>query len=352
MTRRQKMGCAVLLLASLVCFALGEVVVRLVHAGPKFSPDPECGWVLTPNYAQGVERHNQWGLRDEDRGPTKSTGIQRIVVIGDSFTYGAGVRLEACYPKVLESLLADGVDVVNGGVPGYSTAQASSWLKKFGLEYKPDLIILGFFLGNDVWENVGSATHHVVERALTEKPVRKRSERSFWRRLRNTSAFYRVLKKLPDRLDSVDPDLELDVYWRHTLSRMGVCAHGPARDSWEPGWTIARQSMQAIAAVADCPVVVLAIPDEFQVNPGVRAEVVQRYGINEASYDWYLPNRRLKEMCKELGWVFLDVSPMFEQRIAAGERLYIPPLDAHWNDAGHRAAAEALRDLPALKPFR
>jgi hypothetical protein len=49
-------------------------------------------------------RYNSLGLRGAEV-PAKKTGVRRVVVVGDSFTEGQGVRESETYPKVLESLL-------------------------------------------------------------------------------------------------------------------------------------------------------------------------------------------------------------------------------------------------------
>ena len=56
--------------------------------------------------------------------------------------------------SALADLLAPrGVEVLNLGVGGYGTAQQLLTLEEDGLRYRPDLVVLGFFLGNDVQNN-------------------------------------------------------------------------------------------------------------------------------------------------------------------------------------------------------
>jgi len=42
--------------------------------------------------------------------------------------------------------------VLNAGVGGYSTLQEYLWLQVYGHALQPDLIILGFYAGNDILE--------------------------------------------------------------------------------------------------------------------------------------------------------------------------------------------------------
>src|SRR5262245_64633635 len=41
------------------------------------------------------------------------------------------------------------IDIINAGYPMTHTAEQLVILKKYGLQYHPDLVILGFFVGND-----------------------------------------------------------------------------------------------------------------------------------------------------------------------------------------------------------
>src|SRR6266850_1022453 len=92
-------------------------------------PDAEIGWVLAPSF-KGVGRGPGWsvtiatdslGLRDREY--DLDDVAARIVVIGDSYTFGFGVEAEETFPKVAERELMRtslaGVEVVNAGVNGY-----------------------------------------------------------------------------------------------------------------------------------------------------------------------------------------------------------------------------------------
>ena len=101
---------------------------------------------------------NQLGFRD-DREYTLAKGPRtfRILVLGDSVTFGHGSVFERTYPYLLEQQLRDWrpeVDwqVWNLGVPGYNTRQEWAYLTDVVAAYVPDLVIVGFF-PNDVTDN-------------------------------------------------------------------------------------------------------------------------------------------------------------------------------------------------------
>lgn len=165
-----------ILLQVVIVFGLGEIVVRLVHpqttyselkklVGSYYEPSPFNTFHLKPNY-RGQEPSQQFpgtkasiainalGLRGKETTYNKPEGVKRILILGDSYAFGLYVNNEETYPFLLEEeLLKKGykVEVLNAGyADGHDTDQEYVWLLNEGLKYHPDVIILGFFHGNDV----------------------------------------------------------------------------------------------------------------------------------------------------------------------------------------------------------
>jgi len=98
---------------------------------------------------------NDLGFRDtRDYVLAKPPGSFRILVLGDSVTFGHGATYETTYPYLLEQRLEawrPQVDwqVWNLGVPGYNTADELAYLHEVGERFAPDLVIVGFF-SNDL----------------------------------------------------------------------------------------------------------------------------------------------------------------------------------------------------------
>lgn len=106
--------------------------------------------------SSGVEVSiNSYGFRDYEFEVEKPRGMYRIIAVGDSWTFGEGVRLEDTYPKKLEkklnqySLHRKLFEVLNTGVQGYNTVEEAVLLRHRILPLKPDLIIVGFTEAND-----------------------------------------------------------------------------------------------------------------------------------------------------------------------------------------------------------
>ncbi len=102
---------------------------------------PRLGWSLRENWAGrwswtgGYARINAQGIRDDDPVTPKPAGERRLLILGDSITFGAKVRTDQAYPHVLErNLLERGLNwrVLNGGVTSYDPSQEAEWLDIFG----------------------------------------------------------------------------------------------------------------------------------------------------------------------------------------------------------------------------
>lgn len=112
---------------------------------------------LMPNmiiYEEGIEyKINSKGMRDYEFPYEKPQDTYRVVVLGDSVTFGYNIHMDDSYPKQLERLLNENnkekYEVINLGVGAYNTWQEFQLLKNEGLKYNPDLIIFGF-LFNDL----------------------------------------------------------------------------------------------------------------------------------------------------------------------------------------------------------
>jgi GDSL-like Lipase/Acylhydrolase family len=150
-------------LATMVSLLAIEIWVRTAWDASRGEPgfflsDPVRGQRLAPNYDgwfAGVPAHtNSLGFRDtREYSLQKSPGTFRILVLGDSVTFGHGATDETSYPYLLEQRLREwrpGVkwEVWNLGIPGYNTAQELAYLGEVGERYAPDLVIVGFFLND------------------------------------------------------------------------------------------------------------------------------------------------------------------------------------------------------------
>jgi lysophospholipase L1-like esterase len=165
-----------------------------------FQPSSTRVWELVPGFSghrtDWGDRNwvtltvNLQGRRDTEVPLAKPPGTYRIAVLGDSVAFGARVLVEDDFVSLLEARLnarSTGLhyQILNFGVPGYSTWQEHLMLKEKALAYNPDLIVLVFVM-NDFYDNnvAGRAGYLDLTRI---QGVAK------W--LRENSAFYRFMRE-------------------------------------------------------------------------------------------------------------------------------------------------------------
>jgi len=118
-------------------------------ASPTFSIyDDVLGWTIGPNRksADGLYYSSSEGLRAPHEGISfaKSTNKTRIVLVGDSYTFGEDVMHEDTWGRLLEIALGAEFEVLNFGVPGYGLDQAYLRYEKDVRKWKPKVVILSF----------------------------------------------------------------------------------------------------------------------------------------------------------------------------------------------------------------
>lgn len=92
---------------------------------------------------------DEHGFRNVAPWPEKA----RIVVVGDSLTYGWGVTAEESWTTVLDEQIGEG-RLITLGLPGAVPQQYTRYLEQHGLGLQPEIVIYGIFSGNDFQDSV------------------------------------------------------------------------------------------------------------------------------------------------------------------------------------------------------
>ena len=115
-----------------------EAPVPVTHTGAPYLPgNPYLLWEMVAGdrtelgVAVSVNSH---GFRGPPIQTEKTVGTRRILVVGDSSVYGHGVRQSATFAHQLDELLGESIEVINLGVPGYSSSQSLNLLALRGWE--------------------------------------------------------------------------------------------------------------------------------------------------------------------------------------------------------------------------
>lgn len=114
---------------------------------------------------------NASGWRDREHSVDNPTGAFRILVLGDSETFGAIVPADKIYPRQLEDALRRegyNVEVISMAYGGFATDQELEALKAEGLQYRPQLVVLQFG-ENDLVENTGRSEFKPFRYSLDDR---------------------------------------------------------------------------------------------------------------------------------------------------------------------------------------
>jgi hypothetical protein len=142
-------------------FGLAEIAVRTIcpqETGPvRFAFNPVLGEIPVPNQ-EGRQVHpgnfdftysnNSLGFRGSREYGPKKPGEFRLLLLGDSFTYGLGVNDHQTYGYHLQQSLRRhhlNAVVINAGNPGHGTEYALKLFQTVGAGLRPDVTVLGFF---------------------------------------------------------------------------------------------------------------------------------------------------------------------------------------------------------------
>lgn len=201
-------------IAMLVSMVLAEVWVRMRWDDRRGTPgfyisDPILGQRLAPGYRgwfAGVPVEiNALGFRDtRDYAIEKKSNTFRILVLGDSVTFGHGALSDTTYPYLFEQRLKQwrpDVDwqVWNLGVPGYNTSTELEQLKMVGPRYQPDLVVVGFY------ENDLSGNQPPRQPSLTRRTA-SAVQRTMQRHLYSYELYKKVALTLRWQLLTRSPD--------------------------------------------------------------------------------------------------------------------------------------------------
>jgi hypothetical protein len=125
------------------------------HPNEKIIYDLKPG--LDLRFMRADVKTNSCGMRDVERTVEKKVPTFRIALLGDSFAFGWGVEFKEGFGQVLERELqrysdqSSGlkIEVLNFGVPGYSTFQEVALFEDRVLAFQPDEILL-LWVENDL----------------------------------------------------------------------------------------------------------------------------------------------------------------------------------------------------------
>jgi hypothetical protein len=279
---------------------------------------------------------NSLGFKDKEF-TEKKDDVYRIIGIGDSFTFGI-VPYKYNYLTLLESQLLQevlNVEVLNMGIPGTGPKDYLSLFVREGLNLKPDMLLLSFFIGNDFTDSL-------------------KREKGWYNYSYVTSLIYYLITikskhegiVVHGKGDYFDDSSTFDkeTYLNIEKKRSFIFLEGNAYFIKSLNAALHYLSLiNDICKKQNIEFIVVIIPDELQINNALQKEVVDIFypKLDKSKWNITLPNQMLGDGLDKLGIKYIDLYPSFSER--SGERLY-RLRDTHWNIAGNQLAANVLTE--------
>jgi lysophospholipase L1-like esterase len=306
---------------------------------------------------QVVYSINSHGLRDDEIRLPKPPHVFRILLLGDSFTFGVGVELHETFTKQLEVLLnqpgSQGrYEVINGGCSSYSPILEYLFLVHKGLALAPDLVILNYDL-SDVQDDYKYS--QLADFDQDGRPLRVHPSNVQWYYREERKRFLSSLPLL-ERSALYQGLREAYVLWqnRRDAAVMYEAAQAiagniefdrdlPMRENvdWKPYFEHSTRYLSMIAEllyaqgigfmVTTYPYGVLVSAQEWRVGRQLRGFDNRVYTTRLFDY--------MAAFCQANHIPYLNTLPHF---LTAGTFPLFYPYDGHFTPNGHTVMAQAL----------
>ncbi len=348
-TRRRllRVSCDTLLIGFLT-FALGEVALRVYHhfhPGFVFYSDSYDRFRREPFSWDYTFRLNSRGFKDVEFEAAKGEAY-RIIGIGDSFAVGV-VPYEDNYLTLIEQDLRRSgwnIELFNMGIPNIGPKEYSALLVAEALELDPDLVLLSFFVGNDFLESVREIKRHPLDYSYVASLLRY----AF-------GILPHVEKTVPEgpwEYDDSSPSIKPEKFLKIERWRSRICFQSPESFTILLDAAVAKlDEISKICRRRGIALVVVVIPDEFQVNPELQDTILESRGKTreESAVDFARPNQMLARELDALGIEYLDLLPAFAD--AGRQSRNYKLRDTHWNIAGNQLATEVIAKYLLARRF-
>lgn len=356
-------------ISTLVAYVVIDVVagwLLIEPLSPPLVPDEYRHHRLVPNsraeFRQQdfayVQRVNNLGLRGVDITPDKPAATYRILMLGDSFTMGKGVKDDETFSAVLQQSLHQKlatcqdmqVEVLNGGVDSYAPVLSFIQLKRDLTPLQPDLVFLNLDVSDLTQESAyrrqavrgeGGEIVAVPQRSGTKSNFDRfrdwTGRNLFFTRL----ALFYVNRAMGHREITVrnvvmeaDPEIVAHTLVGDTVDR---------RQQWLDIFdSISRIKAHAEKHGMQFVLTIYPWPHQLSDSEWVPGrDLFMPRGARPSNQSL----NTIRELAATNGIELLDLYPAFRAQ-AGGERLYFKH-DMHFTAAGHRAMAQGLEDYLA-----
>ena len=298
---------------------------------------------------------NNQGLRaDRNYAVPKPAGVRRVLLLGDSFTFGPFVDNDRIVSEKLHNLLnqradADSFEVFSAAMSGWTLLDQTEYLSEKGLRLEPDLVVAVTYV-NDIRE-----FHAFFRAALSRQTYKQQGQSRLFRIqlfLRRHSAIYYLLRDIKNSFDIAGtvaalPDTTDQDYrplWPRYLAEVDALAE--VLETRDIPLLFALIPQSAHPATPDWSALNAATPDSLAAR---LARADRARGNQLLTSNAVLPLLR-RELTRR-GIPYVDLLDQFARLGRPAADLFLWPLDHHFSPAGHRFLATSLSDYLRRHPL-
>lgn len=259
-------------------------------------------------------QYNSLRLRDSELGP-KPAGVRRVMVLGDSFTEGQGVKEPDTYPRRLEALLNEAGrgrwEVRNCGRRAIDFPELYAAFEEI-LAFEPDVIVYGMVLNDaDRSAEFQARQSYVNDWILDRGRILEGGATAALRPLDS-----RLFAMVHDRVEGYQTS-------RATLTWYREMYGPPNRAGWERTQQFLTEMNRRTRASGA----------RFLVASWPLLVALDRYPFADV-------HEEVARFCVAAGIPRHDLLPVLQGRRT--DSLWVHPVDMHPNEIAHRLAAESL----------
>ncbi|MCV3211527.1 SGNH/GDSL hydrolase family protein [Mesorhizobium sp. YC-39] len=239
---------------------------------------------------------NSAGWRDREHSVVKENGTVRIMMLGDSLTFGWGAKPEDVTSYRLERLLNTGkskIEIINTGIGNANTSMEANYFIKKAHVYNPDIVILNYFI-NDAEQTPRRADNFFMEH--------------FYSAVFISGRFDVIMRRFFRRSD-----------WKHYYRNL--------YQEHQSGWLATQNALRELVRYCNdrnIRLIVVNYPELHALSP----------------YPFEDITNLVASKVKVLGVPFLDLLPSLEKQ--APHSLWVTKTDAHPNGKAAGLYADAI----------
>lgn len=301
---------------------------------------------LRPGYDVPPTRTNSFGLRSPEVAVPKPAGTRRVLLLGDSFTFGFQAGEDVVFARQLERLLREragsqAIEVVNAGVVSYCPLLEYLQYRHSLHVLEPDLVVLNFDM-SDVQDHLlytreAGAPDAGTLPFVTEPTLREARGPGG---LLSVQWLTRKLDAWRERRASA---AEAVPFYRDADRYLWTLDNGPDLSAFADRTLAPVADLQQLLAHHHVPLLLATYPQPWQVAADATPlpPIRDQYGIGRGTVHLNdRPFRQVAAFAASHQLPFVNATPAFREA-AEPAGLFLPS-DFHFSPRGHALYAEVL----------